>query len=195
MFCERFTVIYTLVLGFIGHLEPSDADDPYEKEFSRFYQDNWEASVDFCLPYVSGRADAEDVTSSAFLVLLGNRKKIRNTKGMQAHFGIMLRHAVITFRRTRARAGNRFCELEMAHAVICQSVTVDQQLMDRELLDQVEKKISELPAQQRLVVRLAKIEDRKQKEISEQLNIEVSTVANHLGAGLKKLRQGIYRKG
>jgi RNA polymerase sigma-70 factor (family 1) len=67
-------------------------------------------------------------------------------------------------------------------------------LLEKENKAILENVISHMPAQQRLVYKLAKQEGWSREEIAERLNISPNTVRNHLAAAVEYLRR-YFKKG
>lgn len=57
-----------------------------------------------------------------------------------------------------------------------------------EFLELLDRLMGELPATQARVIKLSKLEDRSNKEISQILSLSEQTVKNQLSLGLKTLR-------
>ncbi len=60
-------------------------------------------------------------------------------------------------------------------------------LLEKEMIEEVEKAITKLPAMCQKVFRMSRIEYKKNKEIAEELNISQKTVEKHLTKALKVL--------
>jgi RNA polymerase sigma-70 factor (ECF subfamily) len=63
-----------------------------------------------------------------------------------------------------------------------------QQLDYRELQQELEKIIGELPEQQQRIYRLNKLEDHSYQDIAEQVGLSKNTVRNHLALASKFVR-------
>ncbi|HEY9561476.1 MAG TPA: RNA polymerase sigma-70 factor [Anseongella sp.] len=68
------------------------------------------------------------------------------------------------------------------------SESTDARLRAKELNDHIQKALNELPAQCRIIFQMSRFEEKKYREIAEELDISVKTVENQMGKALRLMR-------
>lgn len=157
--------------------------------FNRFYSRLYY----FVLEFISLNDISENIVQDTFFTLWNKRHELKDDSNLGAYlFTVAKNNCLYKLRDQRYRqkvfTANFLDqdELEMNMDVLS---TLDSSAYTFEEIDRiVEKTLEELPPQCRKVFTLSRFEERKNKEIAEELNISVKVVEKHISKGLKKFR-------
>ncbi len=148
---------------------------------------------------VGNHTDADEIVQETFIRVFKNIHKLRNHKSFVAWLYQITINLSIDHRkvRTRRRAQSIDDNQEMlAYFELATSKRVrdpGQILENKELLEQINRAIEALPAQQKAVILLHEVEGLSKKMISDILNCSMVTVRTNLHHARKKLRKTLGR--
>ncbi len=160
----------------------------FQHVFRRFYPQTL-----FYATRIVGEDDAEDVVQDAFIELWKRKDEITSEEHIKAFLFRttytralnILKHRSIT--QNYAEAMQQL-DLERARFYHPENNDTINRIENKELHDQIEATINELPDRCREVFVMSYLHDMKNKEIAELLNISVKTVEVHIYKALKYLR-------
>ena len=147
-----------------------------EKAFNALYAMYARRLYAFCMEYTKSREDTEEIVQDAFMWLWKNRENIRQEKTIKNLLFLRVRHFLINAWRSR-----------MGEPVFEDYVNYLNMEYD-EFRHNIVKIINELPKTQAKVLRMARLEGFRNKEIAEMLHLSEQTVKNALSLGLKYLK-------
>ncbi|PHN05935.1 RNA polymerase sigma-70 factor [Flavilitoribacter nigricans] len=166
----------------ISRLKNSDIsafDDIYRAYASRLFG--------FALNLVKSQKDAEGIVQEVFLKLWKNREKIDLHTSFDSYLFTITYNTVVSLLRKRSSEKKYIDYVQSIQIPRVADSSVDE-LEWRELQDQVNSIVDQLPARQQEVFRLSREEGMTHAEIAEALNISINTVENHMGRALKFIR-------
>jgi RNA polymerase sigma-70 factor (ECF subfamily) len=139
---------------------------------------------------------AENIVQDTFFTLWNKRKELKDNSNLNAYlFTVAKNNCLYKLRDKRYRqklfVANSLDqnELEMNVAVLN---NLDSSAYTFEEIEHIiEKTLEELPPQCKKVFILSRFEDRKNKEIAEELNISVKVVEKHISKGLKRFKESL----
>jgi RNA polymerase sigma-70 factor, ECF subfamily len=162
--------------------------------FNRLFTDHYPALRAYAALLVTNDA-AEDIVQDVFLNTWKNRDTILIHTSVKSYL----------FKSVYNRCLNKLSHLKMQHgkqreleyALKIREVILShpeknpviQKLYIDELRDELYQAIEDLPEKCREVFKLSYLDDHRNKDISEILNISVSTVEKHINHALKTLRK------
>jgi len=157
----------------------------FNKFYSRLYY--------FVLEFISLNDISENIVQDTFFTLWNKRHELKDESNLNAYlFTVAKNNCLYKLRDQRYRQkvfttnSLNQDELEMSIDVLS---NLDSSAYTFDEIDRiVEKTLEELPPQCRKVFTLSRFEERKNKEIAEELNISVKVVEKHISKGLKKFR-------
>lgn len=157
----------------------------FNKYYSRLYY--------FTLEFISLEDISENIVQDTFFTLWNKRHELKDNSNLGAYlFTVAKNNCLYKLRDQRYKqkvfTTNSFDhdELEMNMEVLN---TLDSSTYTFEEIDRIiEKTLEELPPQCKKVFILSRFEERKNKEIAEELNISVKVVEKHISKGLKKFK-------
>ncbi len=134
---------------------------------------------------------SEDVVQEVFVKLWTNREGIKQDVDLWPFLYVLAKRESFNKLRSIKRSHAAF-EL-LAYHIERQSEMADQVIERKELSQEIEQYLSQLPAQQKLVFTLSRVDGVPQQQIAEELNLSKNTVKNHLARAsryLKEVRSG-----
>ena len=157
----------------------------YNKYFPRLYY--------YVLEFIHLNDIAENVVQDTFFTLWTKRNKLKENSNLSAYlFTVTKNNCLYRLRdqRYRQKLFNSSLinqdELELNLEVLSSLDTSSFTLTEIERI--IEQTLNELPPQNRKVFMLSRFQDRKNKEIAEELNISVKVVEKHITKSLKIFR-------
>lgn len=169
-----------------------------ESLFTRVREDDYEAfQIIFRVSYrrlcayskqmVSSPELAEEIVDDVFCNLWQNRKKIHIASSFQSYLNTSVRNRSLDCLRKLKR--EKIFQLDKAERVPCGQSIATESLVYEELRVQIERAVTRLPEQCRIIFRMSREQDLSYKEIACRLNISVKTVDTQIGRALRSVRQ------
>lgn len=159
------------------------------KAFNRLYRMYASELMSFCMKYMRDVQDSEEIVEDTFVALWSNRHTIKNAGTVRPWLYTTARNRITD--RFRARLSSPvytdYVEMQEPHV----NETGQSEMEYAEFERRVINLIDGLPPTQRHVIRLSKLENLSNSEISEKLGLSQQTVRNTLSMGLKKMREGL----
>ena len=175
-------------------LEAIRGDDCSFSELVR----RWENRIfGFVFRYTRNHEDSQDVVQSTFIKAYNNLDKLQDPGSFAAWlYRIALNECRIVFRKNSS-VRRREVILEAREADSCQPeaaagvnrITPERIFSGREELNRLGEAFYQLPAEQREVILMREYQGFRFREISEILDVPLSTVKSRLYLGLKTLRR------
>ena len=129
---------------------------------------------------------AEDALQDIFLKLWTGRENLTAIENFSAYLYRMSHNHVIN--GLRRMALNTFILAELQRESAPGALSADAELLRKQLQEKLNLAIETLPAQQKKVYTLSRINGLKHEEIARELNISLSTVKNHMTQALQAIR-------
>ena len=134
---------------------------------------------------------AEEIVQEVFVKLWVKRKLAARAKNPEGYIFTILHNCIYAHFRKLAqerqlRSKARLSEEESESPI-------ESLLLEKEHRGIIEKVISRLPPQQKIIYKLAKQEGMSREEIARQLNLSPNTVRNHLAAAVVHLRNSLKK--
>lgn len=160
----------------------------FNKYYSRLYY--------FILEFISFNDIAENIVQDTFLTLWNKRNELREDSNLNAYlFTVAKNNCLYKLRDQRYRqklfVANSLDqnELEMNIEVLYTLDTSAYTFEEIKLI--IERTLEELPPQCKRVFILSRFDERKNKEIAEELDISVKVVEKHISKGLKRFKESL----
>ncbi|MFK5883109.1 MAG: sigma-70 family RNA polymerase sigma factor [Candidatus Izemoplasma sp.] len=150
--------------------------------FEQLYYDTSGAVFGLAMSIVANQADAEDVVQDTYISINNNAYKYQgNGKAMAWIFTITRNHALMKIRDRKKRI---HVNLDDVHNLGVES-NVEQEMYNEQLIQLLLKVLKE---DERQIVIMYVMSNMKHKEISDILQIPLSTVLSKYNRSLKKLK-------
>ena len=155
--------------------------------FDRIYRHYAPKLYGFAFNLVKSRIEAEGVVQEVFLKVWKNREQIDLHASFDSYLFTITYNTVISLLRKKASEKKYIDYLQSIQIPMATNPTTAD-LEWRELQDEVDAIIDQLPTRQQEVYRLSREQGMTYAEIADQLNLSVNTVENHMGRALKFIR-------
>jgi RNA polymerase sigma-70 factor (family 1) len=142
----------------------------------------------FAFKYLKSREESEELVQDVFLKIWENRKNLKQESALKSYlFTISYHQMCHLFRR---RNYQEKLARELIHSGE-ETVTMDEKIDFRSILEQVDKVIEQLPLRQKEIFIKSRKEGKSSKEIAEELKIVPGTVDNQISEALKFIRKNL----
>ncbi len=129
---------------------------------------------------------AEELVSDVFITIWNDRAKLLDIEDFRLYLFISVRNnSLRKLKQINRRATVSLDELDLSS--ISSHFSPEDQVLSRETTREIEAAIEGLPPRARLILKLAKDDRLRYKEIARLLNISVKTVDHQLAISLKKI--------
>ncbi|WP_029902540.1 RNA polymerase sigma factor [Prevotella sp. 10(H)] len=157
------------------------------KAFDKLYQMYARRLYAYSLQFNKSAEESEEIVQDVFIKLWTNREKIVQEDTLRSLLFIMAKHQLIN--AFRSKLNDPVYEEFVNYKDALSSDNTEYQLEYQDFQKKFDAAMQSLSTTQQNVIRLSRIEQLSNKEISEQLSLSEQTVKNQLSAGLKILRQ------
>lgn len=163
-----------------------------ERAFERIFKSNYNQLVGFCSQFTRDTEMSKGIAQEAFINLWVSREKIKTFNGIKAFLYTYAKSQCLNSIRHKQvvyKYEDKSLQLqeERLNVEVLQSFEF-QSLEFVELENLIETSIRSLPEKCQLVFRMSRQEGKKNKEISEELNISIKSVEANITKALKVLR-------
>lgn len=157
-----------------------------KKAFEELFKSQYEPLVQFTYKYLNDIDEAEEVVQETFYKLWEKSREIDIEISLKSYLYQSVRNASLNI--IKHKSVERKYIKDSLHNK--ENSTVNFMEID-ELKTKISEAVSQLPPACKEVFELSRYEQKKHKEIAEQLNISVKTVENHVGKALKILKKSL----
>ncbi|WP_270087709.1 RNA polymerase sigma factor [Sphingobacterium sp. SYP-B4668] len=130
---------------------------------------------------------SDDVVQEVFIKLWENRMKLQREQNLWSYLYVLTKRASLNKLRSIKRSNTCFQQLWSNISDV--NNEVEDHILAKELADQIDRFVAQLPPQQQKIFTLSRIGGFSHQEIAEQLGISPNTVRNHIVQVLKSFRQ------
>lgn len=140
----------------------------------------------FAAGIVHSKEVAEEVVSDVFMSIWIDRARLNTIEDLQLYIFIAVKNnSIRKAKQLHKRTVVSIDEMDVEMESLYQNP--EQSLLSKESVNRIETAINHLPQRARLILKLAKEDKMKYKDIAALLNISVKTVDNQLAIALKKI--------
>ena len=161
------------------------------KAFDEIYRIYAKRLFAYCKQYTKRTEDAEEIVQDVFVRLWNSRTIIRQEDSLRSLLFIMSKHSLINAYRANLNS------LVYEDYVDYQAELVVDDIANMfeydEFIRELKRALGTLPATQRKVIELSRLQELSNKEIAQELSLSEQTVKNQLSLGLKALRSELKR--
>jgi len=157
-----------------------------EKAFELFFHLLNNSLTKFCILYVNQREIAEEIVSDVFVKCWLNRKNLTEILNPETYLFVAVKNQSLN--HIKKYSSIHLVQIEETNSVeFVNTYNPQKEIENKELIFRMDKAITALPQQCRIVFRLIKEDGMKYKEVAEILNISPRTVQTQLFRAVKKL--------
>lgn len=139
------------------------------------------------LKFVKEREIALDLIQDLFFRIWNNRQSVDAGKPFKSYLFSIAKNLVIDFFRKTAR--DRRLMDELITATPASDEQVERAIFRKEIAALVGQTVDSLPAQQRKIFMLCRIDGRSYEEVAKMLHLSIPTIGNQLTRATKKIRR------
>ena len=166
-----------------------------ERGFDYYFHLNYKPLLRFAFSIVNNISVAEDVVEDCFINLWKKRKTIASASAVKSFLYTSVRNASVDHLRKEKRGREYAKYIQKMDAGIEGDVT--RKIVAGQSREQVSIALKKLPPKHRRVIEMIYIEEKKLKEVADEMKIPLSTVKSRKIKALELLRKllphlGIY---
>jgi RNA polymerase sigma-70 factor, ECF subfamily len=163
-----------------------------EKAFEYFFNKYYDSILGFCIQFIYNKPEAKGITQEAFINLWSSRQQIEKINGIESFLYTYAKSKCLNvIRNNKVKERYKSKTLNKKERAldydILKSMNFDS-LALTELEELITKSIDDLPEKSKVVFYKKRYENKKNKEIAQDLNVTVKTVEAHMTTALKILR-------
>ncbi|MCF2506935.1 sigma-70 family RNA polymerase sigma factor [Dyadobacter sp. CY107] len=158
-----------------------------EGAFDEIYNRHWDKLFYAAHRMVKSAEVAEEITQDTFMLFWMKRETLE-IQSLKPYLAAMLRYEV--YRYLARSKQEQELELSIKQQAVT-SVSMDQEIENKLLLEIITNLTNRLPEKCRLVFQYNKLQDRSLPDICEELNISPKTAEAHLTKALKMVRSNL----
>lgn len=158
------------------------------KAYEILYERHWPRLFEAAYKRLYSRQKAEDLIQELFISLYKRRNEIEISVSLQAYLNQALKYKVLNEYRAKSVQENFL--RNFFFSPICKN-DFAKEFESKELNARIETALSRLPDKCREAFILSRKADLSNKEISDRMQISVSTVEKHIGKALRILRDSV----
>jgi RNA polymerase sigma-70 factor (ECF subfamily) len=156
-----------------------------ERAFKALFQKYYSSMCHFARQFLNDSEMAEETVQDMFVRIWEKRSSLNIETSVKHYFFRSVRnHCLNQIQHQKIRQQYASRMKETAY----QEIDPDQNYIEVDLMERIEKSIDSLPAKRQEIFRLSREQGLKYKEIAEKLNISIKTVEAQMGLALKHLR-------
>ncbi|WP_420320024.1 RNA polymerase sigma-70 factor [Flagellimonas sp.] len=166
-----------------------------ETAFKAYFERYHDQIVGFCMQFIGDLDESKNVTQDAFVNLWLSRGKVRESKGIRSFLYTsaksaclnLLRHKKVVhkYNNQYIKEKERQINLEVLRAMEFDTAT----LSELELL--IQNSIKKLPEKCKHVFNMRRLDNKKNKEIAEELSISVKAVEANMTRAMRSLKHSL----
>ncbi|OCX51709.1 hypothetical protein BEL04_16980 [Mucilaginibacter sp. PPCGB 2223] len=160
----------------------NDSMEAFEELYNRY----WKSLYSFAYKRVRSKEISEELVQEFLTNLWAGRKTLVIKTSFEGYIYTAVRNLVFNYiaKETRRKAYGHFLELFK----IDTDNSTEETINTRDLQQNIEKGLNDLPEKCRSVFELSRRENKSNKEIAIELGISEKTVESHLTKAIKRLR-------
>ncbi len=142
----------------------------------------------FAIGFLKNKEVAEEIVSDVYVKIWINRAQLESIINLKSYLFICVRNGCLSYLRTVKN--EKIISIDsMSEFQFVQVEGPENELIEKEKIDQIYAAIETLPCKCKMAFTLAKINGLKYKEIAEVLGITEKTVNNHLVLAVKRITE------
>jgi RNA polymerase sigma-70 factor (ECF subfamily) len=153
--------------------------------FKLVFDHYWDRIYSMALTYLKSPLYAEDAVQEVFVKLWNNRLQLTAVRKFDSYLFIVARNEIISTLRKKIVHAPFY---EYLSDELTEELAPDQQLDFKEFQTLIDEAIEKLPVQQQRVYKMSRQEGMSQEQISQELDISISTIKGHMTKALQSIR-------
>lgn len=164
-----------------------------QKKFRQLIEITSDELLLFAVSFLRNREVAEEVISDVFVRIWQNKSELETIKNLRSYLFISVKNGCLShLRKSGKEKIISIDEFSDFHFIPVEGPEND--IIEKETLDQIYEVIEKLPPKCKMAFTLAKINGLKYKEIADIMGVSEKTVNNHLVSAIKKITENLSVK-
>jgi len=143
----------------------------------------------FVFSFVKSKEAAEEIVSDVFIKLWKIRDELPSIRNLQVFLYVIARNYSLNYIIKEYKYPH--VSLDEIQLDVTTSINPEELYISTEMSEKINKAISELPAQCRLIFRMVREDGLKHKEVADILNLSKTTIRNQLVIAVRKIAQAM----
>ncbi len=143
--------------------------------------------------YLKSSEIAEEVVADVFFNIWKNRERLPSVDDIVTYMYVSVKNQSLSYLRKKEMSVRREQFNEENYPGSDHTDDPENKLISSEEVDRINRAISELPEQCRIIFRLAREDRLPYKEIAEILGISVKTIDSQIAIALKKISSSLFK--
>lgn len=181
---DTFVELLNIDLEISKNITDLSDKNTFEKVFNTYYQ---QLSA-FAFQYVESHEIAEEIVQDTFTNIWSKSGRIEIRTAVKSYLYGAVRNACLNFIKHK-KIERRYEEQEQWKS---EGFETDFLELD-ELQQEIDNGLAQLPEKCRQIFEMSRFEEKKYKEIAEELGLSIKTVENQMGRALKVMRTALSR--
>lgn len=164
-----------------------------QKKFRQLIEITSDELLLFAVSFLRNREVAEEVVSDVFIRIWQNKSELETIKNLRSYLFISVKNGCLShLRKSGKEKIISIDEFSDFHFIPVDGPEND--IIEKETLDQIYEVIEKLPPKCKMAFTLAKINGLKYKEIADVMGVSEKTVNNHLVSAIKRITENLSVK-
>ncbi|MDR1402073.1 MAG: RNA polymerase sigma-70 factor [Tannerellaceae bacterium] len=156
------------------------------RAFRSFYDMAYPAVYRFVNYFLINKGEANDIVSEVFYIIWKRRESLLRIQDIKAYLYITCRNEVYHHLKQKEKYRNISID-DMGIDLSIESTTIDERLIEEDMLKVYNAAIAQLPERCKLVFLMVREENLKYKEIAKILSITEGTVEQQMNIAIRKI--------
>jgi RNA polymerase sigma-70 factor (family 1) len=161
------------------------------KWFDSLVTEFYPGLVDFARIITRNRESSEEIVNDVLIKVWDRREEVVHIEKLPSYLYKAVRNASLNYLSKKGRTADFSFEQVSEFNLPVYDSTPESELITREMMGDFMKAVNELPAQCKLIFKLAREEGLKYREIAELLHLSEKTVEHQISIAIKKIAEVI----
>jgi len=158
------------------------------KEFENMFKAYFEPLVHYANGIIGDMDNSKDIVQQVFTRLWQKREKMDLSRSVKSYLYMSVRNGSINHLRDNKKYQSSVLDIEIYAIGNVALISEPNELYGKELTQKLKVILSMMPEKSRLVFEKSRFENKKYKEIAEELGVGTKTIEAHMSRALKILR-------
>ena len=155
-----------------------------KQEFEQIFHLHFATLVNFARSFLHDEDNSKEIVQDVFIRLWEKRKEIDPNKSIKSYLYTSVRNRSFNFIRDNKKFQNEYLDLENA----LDSEFAVEIAEESDIESKVQAALEKLPTKCRQIFEMSRFEEKKYRDIAEELNISQKTVEAQMSKALRILR-------
>ncbi|MCB0706618.1 MAG: RNA polymerase sigma-70 factor [Saprospiraceae bacterium] len=155
-------------------------------QFEQLFKSHFSYLCNFAKQYVQDADAAQDICQKVFIRLWEKRESMNPQQSIKSYLFTAVKNSSLNYIRDNKKYRSQVLDIDCGNLDFAQETDY---FAEDELRKRIESALNSLPEKCRLVFEMSRYQDKKYKEIAEELDIAQKTVEAHMSKAIKALKE------